>query len=106
MASGKKVSKSSKTTSKPKVKRKRVSLSFKAEPGSDVYVAGSFNGWNPSGKKMKEKDPGEYAITMLLPEGDYEYKFVLDGRWQADPSSEKWAPNPYGSLNSVLKVRA
>ncbi len=87
----------------PTAGRKRVSLKISAKPGSEVYVAGSFNDWNPTQKQLKEKN-GAYEGTLFLPRGRYEYKFVVDGNWQVDPECEEWTPNDFGSLNSVLVV--
>lgn len=52
------------------------------KPGSDVYVAGSFNGWNPSDSKYRfvKTDNGEYSLTMQLPDGDHFFK-VTRGAW-------------------------
>ncbi|MCB1042352.1 MAG: isoamylase early set domain-containing protein [Acidobacteria bacterium] len=93
-----------KTTAK--AKRKKVTLHFKAEPGSAVFVAGTFNDWNPSDKAMKETGAGEYQVSLMLESGDYEYKFVSNGRWLPDPNADGWSPNQFGSFNSVLKVQA
>jgi hypothetical protein len=41
---------------------------------------------------------------VLLPEGRFEYKFVVDHRWQTDPANDRYCPNGLGSLNSVLEV--
>jgi hypothetical protein len=41
---------------------------------------------------------------MSLSKGVYRYRLVVDGRWQHDPNNDMTEPNPYGDLNSVLKV--
>ncbi len=101
-----KVKKTKKIESKPKVKRKKVTLQFKAEPGSRVFVAGSFNEWKANDKKMNEVNDGEYSINLMLPAGDYEYKIISNGRWLPDPNAAGWSPNPFGSFNSLLEVKA
>lgn len=83
--------------------RRRVTFELRAEPGSDVFVAGSFNNWEPTGKQMTHDD-GLYAATLLLAPGRYEYKFVIDGIWCLDPECPDWVPNGHGSLNSVIVV--
>lgn len=82
---------------------KRVKFEIQAEPGSEVYVAGTFNSWNPKQNKLREKT-GVYSATLLLPKGRYEYKFVINGVWCVDPKCQEWVPNNYGSLNSVVSV--
>ena len=91
---------------KAEPKRKRVVLSVKAEPGSTVYVAGSFNDWNPTDKKLVDKKgDGIYTATIILPPGIYEYKFVINGVWTLDPDPDRdWTQNGLGTLNSVLRV--
>ena len=69
---------------------------------SKVSVAGSFNQWKP--QTMRKQKTGAYALTVPLAEGYYEYKFLADGRWVDDAENGAYAFNPYGTLNSVLKV--
>ena len=50
--------------------------------GSNIYAAGSFNGWNPQNEQYKfhrEKD-GRYALDLQLADGSYEYK-ITRGSW-------------------------
>ena len=83
--------------------RKRVKLSVKADPKSNVFVAGSFNEWDPANHKC-ECDDGVHSISLMLVPGKYEYKFVINDVWCIDPECKEWAPNSFGSLNSVLVV--
>ena len=76
---------------------------MKADQGSEVYVAGTFNEWNAKKNKLAYKS-GSYATTLMLPKGRHEYKFVIDGVWCVDPECPEWTPNGLGSLNSVLNV--
>lgn len=50
--------------------------------GSDIYLAGSFNGWNPQDKnyQFKRSGNGDYFIDLKLADGKYEYK-VTRGGW-------------------------
>ncbi|OGV61801.1 MAG: hypothetical protein A2498_16250 [Lentisphaerae bacterium RIFOXYC12_FULL_60_16] len=82
---------------------KRIKFQLQAEPGCEVFVAGSFNGWNPKKNRLKFA-AGVYATTLVVTPGRHEYKFVVDGVWCVDPSCPEWAPNGLGSLNSVLTV--
>ena len=68
-----------------------------------VYLAGSFNDWQPTAHRMEGPDAeGRYATTLKLKRGRYEYKYVLDGtKWRADPGN----PHRAGMYNnSVLKI--
>jgi len=90
---------------KSTTKNRRVLFSVQAEPGSLVYLAGTFNNWDPQAKQLKDKkSDGRYATTLMLPPGTYEYKFVINGTWCVDPGNSEWAQNSLGTLNSVLIV--
>ena len=44
---------------------------------SEVYVFGSFNGWNDSEIQMQDSDAdGTYSATLPLAPGNYEFKYV------------------------------
>jgi len=84
---------------------KKVSFQIKAEPGSAVFVAGTFNQWDPTQYRLRDNpDSGEYKIKLTVPPGRHESKFVVNGVWCADPNCLDWVPNSQGSLNSVLTV--
>lgn len=94
-------------TKKPAApKKSRVVLTVQADPGSTVFLAGSFNDWDPVGTKMTDKDGnGLYSATVTLAPGIYEYKFVINGEWTLDPDPDRdWTQNGLGTLNSVLRV--
>ena len=89
-----------------KAAEKSVTFSVRADPGKTVYLAGSFNQWNPAGKKMLDKTgDGLYTAALKLAPGVYEYKFVIDGTWCADPECADWVQNDHGTLNSVITVK-
>lgn len=85
---------------------KTVTFTVQAEKGKAVYVAGEFNNWDPTAKKMayKAKD-GVYAATVKLVPGEYQYKFVIDGTWCADPENVNSVQNDQGTFNSVIVVK-
>jgi 1,4-alpha-glucan branching enzyme len=88
-------------------RRRREPVGFRvaAEPGSEVFVAGTFNNWDPRRHPMRD-DPDSriYRTAIVLPRGRHEYKFVVNGEWRVDPACPRWVPNRYGSLNSVVTV--
>ncbi len=86
--------------------KKRITFNLKADPGSEVSVAGTFNDWTAGVKPMKDKkNDGNFSAVAILPKGKYEYKFVVNGVWCIDPENEDWLANDMGSLNSVLVVK-
>ena len=87
-----------------KAATKNVTFTVHAEKGKAVYVAGEFNKWNPTAKKMTFK-AGVYSATLKLAAGTYQYKFVIDGTWCADPENVNSVPNDQGTFNSVITVK-
>lgn len=49
----------------------------------NIYMAGSFNSWNPSDEqyKFKKDNSGNYFLDIKLPEGQHEYK-ITRGSWE------------------------
>ena len=85
---------------------KNVTFTVHAEKGKAVYIAGEFNKWNPTAKKMAYKAKnGLYTATVKLAPGDYQYKFVIDGTWCADPENANAVPNDQGTFNSIITVK-
>lgn len=57
--------------------------------GQPVYVAGSFNGWNPKDERYRlQNRGGKTGITIELPKGMFEYKFT-GGGWDKVEVSER-----------------
>ena len=83
---------------------KTVTFTVHAEKGKAVYLAGEFNKWNPTAKKMAYK-AGVYTATVKLAAGTYQYKFVIDGTWCADPENANAVANDQGTFNSVITVK-
>mgnify|MGYP001289360710 CR=1 FL=1 len=84
---------------------RKVKFELATEPDSQVYVAGTFNGWSPTANPLKgNPDSGHFKATLNLAEGTHEYKFVVNGLWVSDPKCPDWVPDGCGSLNSVIHV--
>lgn len=74
------------------------------EGARHVFVAGTFNDWNPERTPLQPSGTGEWEAALSLAPGDYEYRFVVDGRWVDDPLACRHAANPFGGVNAVLHV--
>ncbi len=86
-------------------KGKKINFQLLAEPGSEVFVAGTFNNWDPRQHQLRDNPgSGHCKIMLALPLGRHEYKFVVNGEWRLDPTCPDWAPNDQGTLNSVIAV--
>lgn len=85
---------------------KNVTFTVHADKGKAVYLAGEFNKWNPTAKKMAYKAKrGLYETTVKLAAGQYQYKFVIDGIWCADPENVNAIANDQGTFNSIVDVK-
>ena len=92
-------------TRTPSTDVRPVTVQCRAEPESHVFIAGTFNGWNPLTHKLSNGNGMDvYETTLHLPPGRYEYKFLINGTWCADPECTEWVRNHVGSLNSVIRV--
>jgi len=86
--------------------KKTVTFTLHADKGQAIYVAGEFNGWDPTAKKMAYKArQGLYTATIKLDPGSYQYKFVIGGAWCADPENANAVPNDQGTFNSLVTVK-
>ncbi|HEV8506456.1 MAG TPA: alpha/beta hydrolase-fold protein [Chitinophagaceae bacterium] len=58
------------------------SFPLKNSNDSNLFVAGSFNGWNPQNKdfRFQKNESGNYSLGIKLADGMYEYK-VTRGGW-------------------------
>ncbi|XP_025105998.1 5'-AMP-activated protein kinase subunit beta-2-like isoform X2 [Pomacea canaliculata] len=70
--------------------------------GKEVLLSGSFNGWKT--KIPLVKSHGDFYTIVDLPEGEHEYKFLVDGQWTLAPG-EPTTPNGMGSQNNKILVK-
>lgn len=88
-------------------KNGKIHVSFYTEAmpeAESVNLVGSFNGWDTSAHPMKRlKDDRFLARRSLEPNCSHEYRYLVNGdTWINDAEAESYAPNPYGSDNSVV----
>lgn len=84
-----------------------VTFSLNGEGGrhQEVFLAGDFNNWNPKVTRMPYlADKGVFAVSLTLPKGRHQYKFVVDDAWCADPENVMALPNDQGTFNSLVEV--
>ncbi len=84
--------------------KKRVTFKFSDSGARSVFIAGSFNSWDPSVRPLKKDAKGVWKTTITLPEGAHQYRFIVDGQWVEDPASPHKELNEFGSYNSVVVV--
>lgn len=83
-----------------------------APDASDVFLAGTFNDWNPASIRMEREPDGSWIAAVKLAPGQHEYKFLVDGRWCCDPGGKESAEvrpgyiqNAFGTLNCIIEVQ-
>jgi len=88
-------------------------FSYYAPEAQSVFLAGSFNDWNPDAQLMNRDDEGIWRTSLELPPGRYEFKFIVDGEWCCQPDGDAQATdcpdctiNEFGTMNRVLDVGA
>jgi 1,4-alpha-glucan branching enzyme len=90
----------------PEVTENGIRFTLYSENAESVAIAGDFNNWSKTADQLSfdERD-GEWEIVIPLPEGRYEYKFVIDGEeWIADPGNSARTEDGFGGYNSVIRV--
>ena len=89
-----------------KAKKDSLSVEFKlnAPDAQSVFIAGDFNGWRVDKDKMNKGKDGIWRKKISLPLGRYEYQFLVDGNWWADPENPSRTWNAFGTQNSVREV--
>ena len=53
---------------------------------------------------MYKGSNGVWYLTVSLPPGRHEYRFVADGTWKDDPTAQQKITNAMGSENCVKTV--
>ncbi len=81
----------------------RVTFKCMAPDASQVYLVGSFNDWSPTATPLKKTLKGHWSVTLTLPQGRYEYRYLVDNQWFTDPNTPHIF-NQFGTENSVLVV--
>jgi len=68
-----------------------------------VTLAGNFNAWNPD-ELLMFRETGGWFLPYVLAAGNYEYKFIVDGKWMPDPENPL-STGKRGEDNSVITFK-
>eukprot|EP00056_Hartaetosiga_gracilis_P003221 m.61058 g.61058 ORF g.61058 m.61058 type:complete len:293 (+) comp11375_c1_seq1:44-922(+) len=81
-----------------------VNVTFKwTGKGTKVGVSGSFNNWTDEISLQLQTD-GSFSVSLTVPPGKYEYKYLVDGEWKVDANAPV-VTNQLNSLNNLLDVQ-
>ena len=92
---------SKKTFSLTKMKFYRMNLNisdFGLEKADKVEIAGNFNSWKPDTEPIYHFEGTNYEVTLASPEGVYEYKYLIDGKWYPENRNSKLVIGENGAL--------
>lgn len=70
-----------------------------------VSLAGNFNDWRPDELYMK-RSPEGWQLPYALGAGNYQYKFIVDGKWMVDPANPNIVDDGKGNENSFTVIKA
>ena len=84
--------------------KKHHTVTLNAPGAKSVAVTGSFCDWAREGHPLEHDGHGTWKATLTLPPGRHEYRLLVDGQWQDDPTCAERVPNPFGTENCVLEV--
>jgi hypothetical protein len=77
-----------------------------APDAQQVTIVGDFNGWDTTITPLTRLKNGDFSITLDLESNkDYRFKYFIDGdRWENDWKADVYAPNDFGTDDSVVIV--
>ncbi len=83
-----------------------VAFTLPADVDADsVALCGDFNDWSAEATALERGDDGTWRVSIPLePDRSYRYRYLLDGeRWE-NGQADRYEPNPYGGVDSVIVV--
>jgi 1,4-alpha-glucan branching enzyme len=82
-----------------------VELVVRLPQAGEVIVTGDFTKWSKEGVFLSRRGDGNWAVSLRLRPGEYQYRLRVDGEWRDNPDAVRKVPNPYGSENCILVVK-
>jgi enterochelin esterase-like enzyme len=77
-----------------------------APDAHSVYLAGEMTQWEKGKLPMRLETAGKWRVSVDLGNGEWLYKFIVDGKWIADPASPAHDADGQGGQHSFLFVGA
>ena len=88
----------------PVIDGNKVTFYFESTNSDNVVISGTMNDWSTDWTMTKEGNV--FSYTCELEEGTYQYKYIVDGTWMADPFNPATADDGSGNVNSTFTVSA
>ncbi|XP_031117986.1 phosphoglucan phosphatase DSP4, amyloplastic-like [Ipomoea triloba] len=86
------------------LKKSPITLTWNGEDCSNVEVSGLDIGWGQRVPLGFDEEQGSWTLHRKLPEGSYEYKYIVDGEWVCNSFEPITSPNKDGHVNNYVKV--
>jgi len=90
--------------SSKKAPRQMVVMNFDDIDCKRLQLAGDFNNWVPDQNIETRTVNGHWQKVFTAIPGVYEYRIIIDGKWQQDPTNPAEIPNELGGINSLLQI--
>lgn len=80
--------------------------SEEAGDSKNIFLVGSFNGWNEKDMPLKKNKDGSFALEVDLPSGEKHYFRYLreDGVWMNDSEADGYERGEFGAENCFVKL--
>lgn len=70
-----------------------------------IFLVGDFNDWSKTAAPFAQGRDGVWRVTLDLTAGrEYQFRYLVDGRWQTDFHADGWVDNEFGSKNSIVEA--
>ncbi|MGP1445781.1 glycogen-binding domain-containing protein [Treponema sp.] len=83
----------------------RTRFVYQGESGKRIYLAGTFNNWDPFMYTLEEVMPGRYELYLPLPNGVWYYAYFKDGKQIPDTTNRQHVYMTDGRTASVISVQ-
>ncbi|KAL8130495.1 hypothetical protein V2J09_019650 [Rumex salicifolius] len=88
------------------LKKKSITLQWAGKNCSSVEISGLDIGWGEKLPLNLNKEKGVWILERELPEGQYEYKYIIDGEWLCNEDEPLTTVNQDGHINNYVQVLA
>ena len=82
----------------------KTTFTLEAPGAAQVFIAGSFNGWDLAANPLKKNREGTWVCALAIEPGEHEYRFLVDEIWWDDPMNPVRRWNEFGTENCVLII--
>lgn len=86
------------------LRKNPVTLTWKGGNYSSVEISGLDIGWGQRMPLNLNEEQSSWTLETELPEGQYEYKYVVDGKWTCNQHELITSPNKDGYVNNYVQV--